>query len=65
MVEAKTYQLKPITGDERTECLNNIIIRGEVFDSELHEAVANMPAEKKKDKGKIIDTIEKGYYIND
>jgi molecular chaperone GrpE len=38
---------------------------GEVFDSELHEAVANMPAEKKKDKGKIIDTIEKGYYIND
>ena len=32
----KTYQLKPITGKEREDCLNKIIIRGEVFDDEHH-----------------------------
>jgi hypothetical protein len=34
--EVKTYQLEPITGDKRQECLNKIIIRKEVFDDEYH-----------------------------
>jgi len=38
---------------------------GEVFDSELHEAIANVPAPKKKDKGKVIEAVEKGYLLND
>ena len=38
---------------------------GEVFDTDMHEAIAQMPAEKKKQKGKIIDVIEKGYKLND
>lgn len=38
---------------------------GETFDSELHEAIANIPAPKKKDKGKVIEAVEKGYYLND
>lgn len=38
---------------------------GEVFDSELHEAIANIPAPKKKDKGKVIEAVEKGYLLND
>lgn len=38
---------------------------GEVFDSELHEAIANVPAPKKKDKGKVIEAVEKGYFLND
>lgn len=38
---------------------------GESFDSELHEAIANVPAEDKKDVGKVIDAVEKGYYLND
>lgn len=38
---------------------------GEPFDSELHEAIANIPAPKKKDKGKVIEAVEKGYYLND
>lgn len=38
---------------------------GEVFDSELHEAIANIPSPKKKDKGKVIEAVEKGYYLND
>ena len=38
---------------------------GEAFDSELHEAIANVPAPSEEQKGKIIDDVEKGYYLND
>jgi molecular chaperone GrpE len=38
---------------------------GQVFDVELHEAITNFPAEKEEDKGKVINTIEKGYYLKD
>ena len=39
--------------------------KGEVFDSELHEAIANIPAESDEMKGKIIDDVEKGYTLHD
>lgn len=39
--------------------------KGEVFDSELHEAIANIPAESDDMKGKIIDDVEKGYTLHD
>jgi len=45
--------------------LNEMKSSGESFDSELHEAIANVPAQKKKEKGKVMDTVEKGYYLND
>ncbi len=35
------------------------------FDPELHEAITKIPAPSKDMKGKIIDYIEKGYYLND
>ena len=38
---------------------------GEDFDSEKHEAISQIPAEKKGDKGKIIDVIESGYSLGD
>jgi molecular chaperone GrpE len=38
---------------------------GEVFDPELHEAITEIPAPSDDMKGKIIDTIESGYYLND
>lgn len=38
---------------------------GEVFDPELHEAITEIPAPTEDMKGKIIDTIEKGYLLND
>jgi len=38
---------------------------GEAFDPELHEAITEIPAPTEEMKGKIIDTIEKGYYLND
>jgi len=39
--------------------------KGEPFDSEIHEAIAKVPTQKKKDKGKVIEAVEKGYYLND
>ena len=37
---------------------------GEVFDSEFHEAITKIPAPTSEMKGKIIDTIEFGYTLN-
>jgi molecular chaperone GrpE len=39
--------------------------KGTSFDPELHEAIANMPTDDKKMKGKVIDDVEKGYFLND
>jgi len=39
--------------------------KGETFDSELHEAIVNIPAPEESLKGKVIDDVEKGYYLND
>lgn len=38
---------------------------GEEFNTEFHEAISQMPVEKKKMKGKVIDVVEKGYYLDD
>ncbi len=37
---------------------------GEKFDSELHDALTNMPVQDESQKGKIVDTVEKGYMLN-
>ena len=38
---------------------------GDVFDVQIHEAIANVPAPSKKQKGKVIEAVEKGYFLND
>ncbi|MDB5115910.1 MAG: heat shock protein GrpE [Mucilaginibacter sp.] len=38
---------------------------GQSFDPELQEAITNIPAPTEDMKGKIIDEMEKGYYLND
>ena len=35
------------------------------FDVDLHDAITNIPAPSKQLKGKVVDVIEKGYYLND
>ena len=35
------------------------------FDTDLHEAVTQIPAPSKKLKGKVVDVIQKGYFLND
>ena len=39
--------------------------KGETFDVEIHESIAQFPAPSEDLKGKVIDEIEKGYYLND
>ena len=39
--------------------------KGTPFDLDLHEAITNVPVEKAEDKGKVIDVVEKGYYLNE
>ena len=38
---------------------------GEPFDAELHEAITEIPAPTEELKGKVVDTVEKGYRLND
>jgi molecular chaperone GrpE len=38
---------------------------GEVFDVEKHEAITEIPAPSPDLVGKVIDTIERGYYLHD
>ena len=38
---------------------------GAVFDPEIHEAITEIPAASEDQKGRIIDTVEKGYKLND
>lgn len=38
---------------------------GEVFNSDLHEAIAQVPAPTEDMKGKVLDTVTKGYMLND
>jgi molecular chaperone GrpE len=38
---------------------------GQPFDADLHEAITNIPAPTEDLKGKVIDEMEKGYYLND
>ena len=36
-----------------------------VFDTDLHEAITNIPAPTVELKGKVVDELEKGYTLND
>lgn len=36
-----------------------------VFDTECHEAISVVPVQAEDQKGKILDTVQKGYTIND
>lgn len=39
--------------------------KGGDFDAELHEAITQIPASSDDLRGKIVDEIEKGYYLGD
>lgn len=38
---------------------------GHAFDTDKHEAVTTIPAQSEEDKDKIIDSIQKGYTLDD
>jgi len=37
---------------------------GKELDTDFHEAITNIPTKNKKEKGKIVDVIEKGYLLS-
>ncbi len=45
--------------------LKPMVSKGEPFDADLHESVTQFPAPSDDMKGKVIEEIEKGYYLND
>lgn len=45
--------------------VKEIPTEGADFDTEFHEAIAMVPVPDEKMKGKVIDTIAKGYTLND
>jgi len=45
--------------------VEEIPAKGELFNTDLHEAISHFAVEKEEDKGKIVDVITKGYKIKD
>jgi len=45
--------------------LKEIEAKEQPFDTDLHEAITNIPAPTDELKGKVVDVVEKGYYLND
>lgn len=52
----RTLQQKGLTAMEA---------KGGDFDAELHEAITQIPAPSDDLRGKIVDEVEKGYYLGD
>ncbi|RSK36071.1 nucleotide exchange factor GrpE [Hymenobacter metallilatus] len=45
--------------------LTTMETKGGAFDPELHEAITQIPAPTEELKGKVVDEVEKGYYLGD
>ena len=45
--------------------LSPIEAKGQVFDTDVHEAVAQMPVQEDDKKGKVLDCVQTGYTLND
>jgi len=45
--------------------LKEMDAKGKEFDADVHEGITNIPAPSNDLKGKVIDELEKGYYLND
>lgn len=45
--------------------VKEIEAKEQVFDTDLHEAITTIPAPKEELKGKIVDVVQKGYFLND
>lgn len=55
-------KIKNMFGEKGLVELNPV---GEKFNADQHEAITQLPAPSEKEKGFILDVIEKGYKLND
>jgi molecular chaperone GrpE len=61
-VQLVYQKMKSITESKGLKAMETV---GNDFDADLHDAIANVPVNDAKQKGKVIEEIEKGYYLND
>jgi molecular chaperone GrpE len=59
IVKNRLFKLLEVQGLKAMNCA------GEVFDADLHESITSIPAPSDDMKGKIIDEIQKGYFLNE
>jgi len=53
-----------LMGYLQSKGLSPIVSTGEKFDTDFHEAVAQLPVPEEEKKGKVFDTVETGYILN-
>lgn len=61
-IELINQKLKKIL---QQQGLKEMEVIGQPFDADFQEAITNIPAPDKSMKGKVIDEVEKGYFLND
>jgi len=61
-VQLVYQKMKSITEGKGLKAMETV---GKDFDVDLHDAIANVPVKDEKQKGKVVEEIEKGYYLND
>lgn len=64
-VEGMELVFKKLYGTLVKKGLKPMESQGESFDPEIHEAVTQFEAPTEDMKGKVIDELEKGYFLND
>ena len=62
-IEGTKLIMGKLMGYLKTKGLERIEAKGEVFDTELHEAVTLFPAPSEDLKGKVIDVAQTGYTL--
>jgi len=62
-VELIHNKFKETLNSKGLEAMN--VKEGDTFDSEIHEAITQIPAPKDKLKGKIVDVVERGYMLGE
>jgi len=48
----------------KSKGLERIEAAGKDFDTDFHEAIAQIPAQEPKDKNKVLDVVQQGYTLN-
>lgn len=54
-----------LSGILHNKGLTSMNSTGNIFDPELHEAIAEIPSPSDELVGKVVDTVEKGYILSD
>jgi len=60
-----TLVFNKLRGTLQSKGLKPMAAVGKEFDADLHEAITEIPAASEEAKGKVIDEVTKGYYLND